>query len=528
MINHKNKEIFDVIIVGFGIAGASAAIEAADKGKSVLVLDRSYGGGASALSGGVVYAGGQTAHQTEAGVKDSPKNMFNYLQQEIDGVVSDDLLRQFCEESTQMITWLEKQGAEFEGTLCPYKTSYPSDEYYLYYSGNENSWPYKLHADAAPRGHRQVAEGMSSGHVLFEHLKKSALNKGVIFRPLSKVSELIMDGNKVAGVNYRTVEEGFDKNHRKLRSNADKFGNWMPPLGARYNKKADGLWDLSARGKQSYADAIILTAGGFIFNPEMKEKYAGGYKDISPLGTAGDDGNGIKLGLSAGGSKAHMEKMTAWRFISPPSAFIQGLSLNLDGKRLAPEDLYGAAFADIMIQEHDGKGYLIMDSTVWKEARKQIKSQMLTFQRAQAYYQFTFGRKKASSLKGLAEKINLPREEMFNTIKAYNAAIYNNSEDPAHKASELRKPIETGPFYAIDISIKSSFASPVPGLTLGGLRVNEKTGQVLTETDESIEGLYAAGRTAVGICSNSYISGLSLADGIFSGRRAARHASSLK
>jgi 3-oxo-5alpha-steroid 4-dehydrogenase len=94
----------------------------------------------------------------------------------------------------------------------------------------------------------------------------------------------------------------------------------------------------------------------------------------------------------------------------------------------------------------------------------------------------------------------------------------------AHKAADLCSPIEQGPFYAIDISIKNSPAFPAPGLTLGGLRVNEDSGQVLTAADEPVAGLYAAGRSAVGICSNSYISGLSLTDCIFSGRRAGVHA----
>ncbi|MBV6416028.1 MAG: hypothetical protein CMLOHMNK_00555 [Steroidobacteraceae bacterium] len=53
----------DVIVVGLGAAGAAAAIEAADHGASVLVLDRLNGGGASALSGGVIYAGGGTRQQ---------------------------------------------------------------------------------------------------------------------------------------------------------------------------------------------------------------------------------------------------------------------------------------------------------------------------------------------------------------------------------------------------------------------------------------------------------------------------------
>jgi 3-oxo-5alpha-steroid 4-dehydrogenase len=58
--------------------------------------------------------------------------------------------------------------------------------------------------------------------------------------------------------------------------------------------------------------------------------------------------------------------------------------------------------------------------------------------------------------------------------------------------------------------------------TLGGLVVNEQTGAVSTEKSADIAGLYAAGRAAVGLCSNGYISGMSIGDGMFSGRRAGR------
>src|SRR5216684_9238750 len=128
---------YDVVIVGYGAAGAAAAIEAADAGARVLVLDRGYGGGASTLSGGVVYAGGGTPYQKAAGLQDSPEDMFNYLRQEVKGFVSDATLRRFCETSPAMIAWLERQGAQYRGTLCPYKTSYPTDAHYLYYSGDE-------------------------------------------------------------------------------------------------------------------------------------------------------------------------------------------------------------------------------------------------------------------------------------------------------------------------------------------------------------------------------------------------------
>jgi succinate dehydrogenase/fumarate reductase flavoprotein subunit len=79
-----------------------------------------------------------------------------------------------------------------------------------------------------------------------------------------------------------------------------------------------------------------------------------------------------------------------------------------------------------------------------------------------------------------------------------------------------------GPYYAINAGIRSK-RFPCPTLTLGGLVVDERTGQV--QGDEGvIPGLYAAGRNAVGVCSRQYVSGLSIADCVYSGRRAGRAA----
>jgi 3-oxo-5alpha-steroid 4-dehydrogenase len=85
----------------------------------------------------------------------------------------------------------------------------------------------------------------------------------------------------------------------------------------------------------------------------------------------------------------------------------------------------------------------------------------------------------------------------------------------------------SGPFYALDISIGSS-TFPLAVLTLGGLVLDETNGQVLDAAGQRIGGLFAAGRAAVGLPSSRYVSGLSLADCVFSGRRAGRAAASLK
>jgi len=145
----------DVVVIGFGAAGACASIEAADAGADVLVLDRFAGGGASAISGGVVYAGGGTTVQADAGVTDDVDAMFAYLQHETRGAVSDATLRRFCEESPAMIGWLQEQGVPFQGSLAPYKTSYPTNRHYLYYSGSELSA--RDLATPAPRGHGRTA-----------------------------------------------------------------------------------------------------------------------------------------------------------------------------------------------------------------------------------------------------------------------------------------------------------------------------------------------------------------------------------
>src|SRR5665647_3693188 len=102
--DHRWNAEADVVIIGFGGAGACAALEAAQQGASVLVLDRFHGGGATAASGGVIYAGGGTPYQKAAGYEDTVEEMYKYLKQEVgDGVLSDETLRRFCEGSAEDI-----------------------------------------------------------------------------------------------------------------------------------------------------------------------------------------------------------------------------------------------------------------------------------------------------------------------------------------------------------------------------------------------------------------------------------------
>ena len=103
----------DVVIVGLGIAGACAALEAQRAGADVLVLERAgAGGGASALSQGQFYLGGGTDVQSACGYEDSPDNMYAFLRA-VTTTDEEEKLRVFCAESVSHFDWLEAQGVPF-------------------------------------------------------------------------------------------------------------------------------------------------------------------------------------------------------------------------------------------------------------------------------------------------------------------------------------------------------------------------------------------------------------------------------
>jgi len=120
-------DVADGVVVGLGAAGVSAALEARERGAEVVVLERFEGGGATAVSGGVFYGGGDSRIQREAGVEDRPDNMFRYHSMEVQDAVAEERLRDFCETSADTVRWLTDHGVRFEASLCPVKTSYPTN-----------------------------------------------------------------------------------------------------------------------------------------------------------------------------------------------------------------------------------------------------------------------------------------------------------------------------------------------------------------------------------------------------------------
>ena len=533
--------VADLVVVGYGGAGMAAAIEATERGLSVIALDRYESGGSTALNGGIVYAGGGTAIQRQAGIEDSTEAMFQYLRGETQGVVSDATLREFCEDSPAMIDWLIARGVRFDATTYTKKTSYPPPGYHLYHSDSSLCAARAAIARPAARGHKVYSESTSTaatgfGNALTDPLRAHAAKLGVRLYRHSEVRRLLTDAEgRVVGVALRQIppDSPAYAEYARLQALATKYLLMLPPafpmagltmaISRRYAAKAAKLEAQHRVERRIRAtQGVCLSAGGFVFNAAMVQHHAPKYRRGMPLGNPGDDGSGIRLGQSVGGAVARMQHMSAWRFVSPPSGLSWGMMVDGHGQRFIDETAYGAAVGYEMVEHRGGIAWIVLDQALYAEIQRQLKSsELYPFQRDPAKLALAFARKKAPTLDALAAKCGLDAATLRAEVEAYNAAADGRAADAYGKSREDMRALREGPYYALDISIHSKLF-PLPILSLGGLVVDESSGAVRRADGSTVAGLYAAGRNAIGICSHLYVSGLSAADCIHSGRRAAR------
>lgn len=533
----------DLVIVGFGGAGVAAAVEAAERGLQVLALDRYEGGGSSAANGGVFYAGGGTAIQKQAGVEDTPEEMFRYLAIETQGVVSEQTLREFCEGSAETVDWLLARGAKLsaEGVFRE-KVSYPPLKYHLYHPDNSLVPAYAARAKPAARGHRTAvynqgkAWGLGIG--IWGPLSQAAFRAGARLDRYTEVRQLVLDrSGAVLGVKALTIPAGSPAAARygKLIKRANWLLELIPPviplaavtialarrdLAAAARIEAESRVTRLIRARRG----VLLSAGGFVLNQPMIEHYAPLYRHGLPNGTLGDTGSGIRLGQTAGGVVANMDRVTGWCNINPPAAWARGMVVNRNGERIVHEGVYGSTMGDAVVRSPGGVAHLVFDEKLHRDALRQIApgAEIVKYQRQVAKLNLLMNHAKAPTIEALAQKIGVDAAGLRRTVDAYNRAARGEQPDVVGKVPAEMSVLDAGPFHAIDVSVGCKWF-PLPMLTLGGLRVAEANGQVLREGGQPIPGLYAAGRTAVGVCSNVYMSGLSYADCIFSGRRVGRN-----
>ena len=536
----------DVLVIGYGIAGACAAIEAADRGLNVILIDRYRGGGASQLSGGIVYAGGGTPLQRECGVQDSAEAMADYLEKEVAGTVSRETVRRFCEDSIETLAFLSRAGVQFSGPRAPKKTSHPTSEYYLYFSDNATVPAYRGRHAPAERGHRTknpslvpgapippgtkphggFSEGADMGWYLMAAVKQAVAQRPNIRVLLqTRASGLIRDADgRIVGSVVKRLTPGGPAAalHRWAEDRAKSLTWQLLGLSRPFQRLMNGLESAFSRTQAIRArQGVILAAGGYIRNRAIMERYASAYLNTFPIGSFGDDGAGLRLGASAGGATDHLDRISAWRFINPPYDWVKGVIIGCDGRRITNEEQYGAHITRAIYEESDGRAWLVLDHALWERSLEAARTGNLFGFQQFPVKQAQKSALRADTLEQLADKMYVSPATMRADIDAYSLAARQHMPDPMGKSDECRAPFTAGPFYAIDLRHKMP-TSPITALSTGGLQVDETTGAVVDSNKQPIPGLYAAGRSAVGIPSANYVSGLSLADGVWSGRRAAR------
>lgn len=523
----------DLLVVGLGAAGTCAAIEAAAAGAQVLAVDRFDGGGATRRSGGVIYAGGGTRLQRRHGFDDDVQRMLAYVEAEAGGVVDRAVLRAFCERSRENIDWLERHGVEFGEAFYPGKATEPPAGVGLYYSGNE--WQLER-ARPPPRGHVPDGGGRN-GRVLYEALCRAAIAAGVRIRRWTRAVELVTDGSgAVVGAVLEAQRPAplLRAAQRGLLAAAGLQRRLAPAL-TRLERSGGRRERVRARG------GVVLASGGFVYSADRMRRRAPAFAGCMPLGTPGDDGAALRLGAAVGAASDELDACAALRFISPPEAFSHGVLVDSGGQRFCDESRYGASLGRAIAERPGGRAWLIIDAGLrrrvldelaaapkpWRQSPAALlsgRSNALLFLHLTGRTQLHLNRVRAPDPQRLARKLGLPEAALARTLEQHNRALAAGRPDDRGKPGRFRASISEPPFEALACHLDHPLLL-TPCFTLGGLRTDPLTGRVLASRDgRPIAGLYGAGRAAVGVCSRSYVSGLSLADCVFSGRNAGRHA----
>lgn len=487
----------DIVVIGAGGAGMTAAVVAADAGKNVIIVESMpmVGGNSIRSTGGMNAA--KTAYQDantfaeEAGVEkqleaaksadyadnaaiqelaatvaeqwktyqDSPEGYFDSVELfQLDaligghGINDPALIKKLADESAGAIDWLHSVGADL--------TSVSS------FGGASVK---RIHRPVDESG-KTVSVGEYLIPILLDNLNK---RENITLCLNTKATEILTDDNgKAVGI----VAEGASGN--KVTVNAK---------------------------------VVIDAAGGFGANHEKVVELRADLDGFTTTNAAGAQGQGIDMAVAIGADTVDMERIQIHPTVeyNTSNLITEGLRgdgailVNADGYRFYDEVSTRDKVSAAEIAQPGAFSWLIVDSKMAADSNV-----------IQGYIKKGYT-VEGNSFEELAAAMGVPAETFRNTMEFWNSCAANKT-DPIYGRTSFAKPLDLAPFYAIKVTAGIHH-------TMGGLKINDAA-QVLDKSGNVIPGLYAAGEVTGGVHGGNRLGGNAVADFVVFGRIAGANA----
>lgn len=446
----------DVVVVGAGMAGWTAANRSQEGGLRVVVVDKGDAPGAcnARVSQGFLNA-------AYLSMREDPAVLQAYAREITSGLAREPLLEAWATNCSRAVDWLVSQGVDV-GTL-------PEKQDRLYIR------PFKV----SPPGLRDIDPERGPDRAITQHCRRFADAGGTFLAGSSATALLTESEGGVTGV----VVQGRE-GERRVRSSA-----------------------------------VVLADGGFQGNADMLRQHVGPAADRMKLRSLGTQtGDGIRMAQARGAATAnmqyfygHMLSLDAltidelWPYPLMDGAICDGILVRRDGRRFLDEQMCGSgmsrrAMSGIGVANAVGQSadpcntIAVLDSEGW--ALKGWDKDRGEFQGtypANPTIQERGGRvHRARDLTGLARVAGIDPQQLVRTVADYNAAVRAGSCSvlPVPRSGDPRL-LETGPFFAIPCVAAITY-------TLGGLLVSPH-GEVESVEGGVIPGLFAAGGAMGGL-----------------------------
>ena len=439
----------DVVIIGSGGAGLSAAVTAHDLGKKVIVLEKMamVGGNTNRAAGGLNAA--ETKPQAKLGIKDSIESHFNDTIKGGHYLNNPDLDHKLTDNAKYSVDFINDLGGDLNDVGM-------------------------MAGASQKRAHRPTGGGFVGAEVV-RTLYKASKDRNIDIRTMADAQKLIVKDGKVVGVQFKQGKKPAQIVHAK---------------------------------------AVVIASGGFSANPEMVDKYIGGWATRMVLrGSKSTTGENISLTLPLYAKCVNMDQFHAGPIIGAthvnPADVLNsgyGIQVNTSGDRYMDENNTYVIKARTTAQKTlDNTGWVIVDSTCPVLDKVIPKFDMLNS---------PYG--KANTIEEVAKQAGLPPAKIVALVKEYNDAVKNGTLGKMNPPNTYKKPhlIEKAPFYAV----------PLQGgmtATFGGPLINTKA-EVQNLDGKTIPGLYAVGNSSGGIFFHNYAGGAQLGAATVFGRIAGK------